>query len=64
MVSFYYKVQSDWCLKTWNIKVTDHYITSLQFPDVALQIVAVDVSWILFSHQTNTLLFDAHATLV
>ncbi len=42
----------------------DKVLTSIQFPDDALQMDAIEVSCMRFNHQTNTLLFDAHATLV
>lgn len=44
--------------------VDDKALTSAQFPDGASQIDAIEVSCIRFNHHTNTLLFDAHATLV
>ena len=44
--------------------VDDKVLTSVQFPDGASQMDAIDVSCIRFNHQTSTLLFDAHATLV
>ena len=44
--------------------VDDKALTSAQFPDVASQMDAIEVSCIRFNHQTNTLLFDAQATLV
>ena len=39
-------------------------LTSVQFPDGASQMDAIDVSCIRFNHQTSTLLLDAHATFV
>ena len=45
-------------------EVDDKVLTSVQFPDGASQMDAIDISCIRFNHQTSTLLFDAHATLV